>query len=100
MNNENRDFYGGSHLASFDPANPSDTTSVTVTVTNDPDPEIMETHYFTLKILNSSTADASDARVTVPNVATVRILANDDAYGLFSFIGVSCCCFFVCLFFK
>ena len=83
---ENQDFYGDSQLASFNPALSDDTTSVTLTVAADGIPEINETYYFTLKLLNSS---STDARVGFPNACTVKILANDDAYGLFSFIYVS-----------
>ena len=58
-------------------------TSVTFTVNDDPDPELEETHLFSLLVLTPGTT------VTAPNLAAVRILASDDAYGVFGFIDVS-----------
>ena len=77
----NLDFVGISQVASFAPGGP-DITSVTFTVADDDEPEMEETYYFKMIVIGS------DATVTVPNIATVRILANDDAFGFFRFIDV------------
>ena len=79
----NQDFVGFSQMAYFAP-NGLDTTSVSFIVRNDDEPEIEETYFFNLTVHGTDT----NAVVDIPNIATVIIEANDDAYGLFSFIDV------------
>lgn len=69
-------------MASFAPGG-SDVTFVTFMVFDDDEPEIEETYTFTLVLIGSGTS------ISVPNMATVIIQANDDAYGAFSFVDVS-----------
>ena len=78
----NQDFVGSSQVASFAPGG-NNVTSVTFMVSDDKEPEVEETYTFQLTVIGSA------ATVTVPNIATVRILANDDAYGVFSITDVS-----------
>lgn len=78
----NQDFVGSSQVASFAPGGDL-VTSVTFTVNDDEEPEIEETYMFSLSVIGTGHS------VTVPNIATVIIQANDDAYGLFSITDVS-----------
>lgn len=82
VDNINQDFVGSSQVASFAPGG-STVTSVTFTVNDDDEPEIEETYMFSLSMIGT------EHTVTVPNMATVIIQANDDAYGVFSITDVS-----------
>lgn len=83
---------GTSRVGSFYPGGP-DLISLTFTVNDDNDPETEETFTFELKVISEGVT------VNAPRVAAVTIAANDDAYGVFSFVDVRtktlhCRCFF------
>jgi hypothetical protein len=73
---------GSSQVASFAPGGDG-TATVTFMINDDDEPEIEETYTFVLETISPGTT------VTVPNMATVIIQANDDAYGVFSITDVS-----------
>ena len=81
MDNLNQDFVGSSQVASFAPGG-NTVASVTFTVNDDEEPEIEETYVFSLTVMGSAHS------VTVPNMVSVIIQANDDAYGVFSITDV------------
>ncbi|XP_053406317.1 adhesion G-protein coupled receptor V1-like [Mercenaria mercenaria] len=82
VDNSDQDFVGSSQVAAFAPGG-DNVASVTFMVFDDSEPEIEETYTFTLQAITSGTD------VTIPNMATVIIQANDDAYGVFSITNVS-----------
>lgn len=57
--------------------------AVTFTVTDDSFPEVEETFTFELSAISSGVT------VDTPYIAAITISANDDAYGVFSFLDVS-----------
>lgn len=72
---------GTSRVGSFYPGGP-DMISLTFTVNDDTDPEMEETFTFELTVFSEGVT------VESPRVAAVTIAANDDAYGVFSFVEV------------
>ncbi|KAL3865782.1 hypothetical protein ACJMK2_043137, partial [Sinanodonta woodiana] len=82
VDNQNQDFVGSSQVGTFVPGGP-DVVSVYFTVTDDSVPEIEETYIFELSVIGNS------ASLAAPSVVMVTIYANDDAYGVFSFIDSS-----------
>ena len=82
VDNIDLDFVGSSQVASFAPGG-NGIATVTFMVNDDDEPEVEETYTFVLETITAGTT------VTVPNMATVIIQANDDAYGVFSIINVS-----------
>lgn len=82
MDNLNQDFIGSSQVASFSPLG-SNVAMVTFMVTDDNEPEVEETYIFTLSVIGTETT------VTIPNMASIIIQANDDAYGVFRIVDVS-----------
>jgi G-protein coupled receptor 98 len=73
---------GSSQVGSFYPLGP-DVINVTFTVNDDNDPETEETFTFELTVISAG------VKVEAPRIAAVTIAANDDAYGVFSFLDVS-----------
>ncbi|XP_061172919.1 adhesion G-protein coupled receptor V1-like [Saccostrea echinata] len=81
-NDTSNDFVGSSQVGSFYPGGP-DIISVTFTVNDDSDPETEETFIFELTVISVGIT------VGTQRVAAVTIAANDDAYGVFSFLDTS-----------
>lgn len=79
------DFVGNSHALTFPSGSGQMIKSVNFFVRNDNIPETNET--FTVSLLISNQPNV--AKLGEPDTARITILANDDAFGIFSFETVS-----------
>ena len=77
---DGEDFIGTSQPTVFPPGIDEEIRQIIFTINDDTVPEMDETFSLVLRVTNG------DGRTVEPTVATVTIIANDDAFGIFSFV--------------